>query len=253
MDTINAIKERRSVKQYDPEHKMSEGEIKALLELGQLSPTSFNMQNWRFVVVVDQETKDALRSAAWNQAQVSEASITIVLCADLNAYKGGERYWVNAPQQVQDILVPMIEPFYKDCPELQRDEAMRSVGIASQTLMLAAKSMGYDSCAMIGFDPAKVAEIIELPDNHVIGMMLTIGKAVKGANARGGQLDYNQVVFKDKFSHWIARQRPSAHAKYLDLISVKVKETHKQTTQTFLGGDVINEWEPFMNGAFKSV
>lgn len=199
MDTITAIRERRSVKHYDPEHTMSEAEINSLLEIALLSPTSFNMQNWRFVVVQDQAKKDAIREAAWNQAQVSEASITILLCADLNAHEGGERYWVNAPQPVQDMLVPMIGPFYKDSPQLQRDEAMRSVGIAAQTLMLTAKAMGYDSCPMIGFDPAKVGEIVGLPENHVIGMMLTVGKALKDANVRGGQLNYEDVVFRDTF------------------------------------------------------
>lgn len=199
MDTITAIRERRSVKHYDPNHEMSEAEINGLLELALLSPTSFNMQNWRFVVVTDPAKKDAICAAAWNQAQIKDASITVVLCADLNAHFEAGRYWVNAPAPVQEMLVPMIEPFYKDNPQLQRDEAMRSVGIAAQTLMLAAKAMGYDSCPMIGFDPVKVGEIIDLPDDHVIGMMLTIGKPLKDANVRGGQLPYEEVVFKDGF------------------------------------------------------
>jgi nitroreductase len=93
----------------------------------------------------------------------------------------------------------MIAPFYQNSTELQRDEAMRSIGIAAQTLMLTAKSMGYDSCPMIGFDPEKVAEIIDLPENHVIGMMLTVGKALREANARSGQLPYEEVVFRDGF------------------------------------------------------
>lgn len=199
MDTLTAIRERRSVKSYDPEHRMSEAEINGLLELALLSPTSFNMQNWRFVVVTDQAKKDAMRAAAWNQAQVSEASITILLCADLNAHSESERYWVHAPQPVQDMIVPMIAPFYEASTQLQRDEAMRSVGIAAQTLMLAAKSMGYDSCPMIGFDSVKVGQIIDLPENHLIGMMLTVGKAVKNANVRSGQLPYEEVVFRDQF------------------------------------------------------
>lgn len=199
MDTTTAIHQRRSVKHYDPNHEMSEVEIQELLELALLSPTSFNIQNWRFVVVTDQAEKEAIRAASWNQAQVSEASITILLCADLNAHEGGERYWVHAPQPVQDMLVPMIAPFYENNPQLQRDEAMRSIGIAAQTLMLSAKSMGYDSCPMIGFDPVKVGEIIGLPDNHVIGMMITVGKALKDANVRGGQLEYDEVVFRNKF------------------------------------------------------
>ena len=199
MDTITAITERRAVKHYDPDHTMDEAEIKKLLELALLSPTSFNMQNWRFVVITDTEKRQEIRDAAWDQAQVTDASILIVLCADLHSYEDGARYWVNAPKPVQEMLVPMIEPFYKDKPELQRDEAMRSVGIAAQTLMLAAKSMGYDSCPMIGFDPVKVAEIIQLPEHHIIGMMLTVGKAVKEANTRGGQLAYDEVVIRDSF------------------------------------------------------
>ena len=157
------------------------------------------MQNWRFVVVTDQQKKEALRAASWNQAQVSEASLTILICADLNAHVDADRYWINAPAPVREMLVPMIAPFYENNPQLQRDEAMRSIGIASQTLMLAAKTMGYDSCPMIGFDPIKVAEIIQLPENHVIGMMLTVGKALKDANARGGQLPYEEVVYRDNF------------------------------------------------------
>ena len=199
MDTTTAINERRAVKHYDPNHRIEEAEIKKLLGLALLSPTSFNMQNWRFVVVTDPEKRQAIRAAAWDQAQVTDASILVILCADLHAYEDGARYWTDAPKAVQDILVPMIEPFYKDKLELQRDEAMRSVGIAAQTLMLAAKSMGYDSCPMIGFDPLKVAKIIQLPEHHVIGMMLPIGKATQEANQRGGQLDYREVVYRDNF------------------------------------------------------
>ena len=200
METITAIKERRSVKHYDPAHEMSEAEIKALLEMALLSPTSFNMQNWRFVVVMDPEKRNAIQAAAWNQAQVTEASITILLCANLNAHENAGRYWIHAPQSVQDTLIPMIAPFYQNNAKLRRDEGMRSIGIAAQTLMLTAKSMGYDSCPMIGFDPEKVAEIINLPDNHVIGMMLTVGKALKDANVRSGQLPYDEVVFRNGFS-----------------------------------------------------
>ena len=199
MDTQTAIQERRAVKHYDPNHTMDEHEVKKLLELALLSPTSFNMQNWRFVVITDHQKRQKIRAAAWDQAQVTDASILIVLCANLHSHENGARYWVNAPKEVQDLLVPMIEPFYKDKPELQRDEAMRSVGIAAQTLMLAAKSMGYDSCPMIGFDPVKVAEIIQLPEHHVIGMLLPVGKAAKEANARGGQLDYKEVVIHENF------------------------------------------------------
>jgi nitroreductase len=200
MDALEAIKQRRSVKYYDASHQMTEEEIKTLLEHAILSPTSFNMQNWRFVVVSDAEIKQQLRAVSWNQAQVSDASIVILICADLKSWgKNPERYWKNAPEETRNAIVPMIPKFYDGNTQLERDEAMRSCGIAAQTLMIAAKALGYDSCPMIGFDPNKVASIINLPEDHVIGMMLPIGKAVKPANARAGQLDYNEVVIRDKF------------------------------------------------------
>lgn len=91
-------------------------------------------------------------------------------------------------------------PFYEGKDQLQRDEAMRSCGIAAQTIMLAAKSMGYDSNPMIGFDPDKVAEIIKLPENHIISMLMAIGRQTRPAMPRGGQLSLDKVVFTDKFS-----------------------------------------------------
>ncbi len=200
MNTLDAIKERRSIKHFDPNHEMTGAEINTLMEHTLLSPTSFNMQNWRFVVVKDKAVKERLKAASFNQAQVSDASIVILVCGDLNAWaKEPQRYWKNAPEQVQDQIVPMIGGFYQNNAQLQRDEAMRSAGIAGQTIMLAAKAMGYDSCPMIGFDGKKVAEIINLPDDYVLGFMIVVGKATQSARGRAGQLDMSEVVFFDHF------------------------------------------------------
>ncbi|MDH3853482.1 MAG: nitroreductase family protein [Nitrosopumilus sp.] len=201
MNTFDAIKERRSVKHYDPNHKLTDEEINQLLSLAILSPTSFNIQNWRFVVVKNLQTKKEIRSAAWDQVQITDASLLIVICADLKSWKDNPaQYWKNAPKEAQDFLVPAIGPFYEGKEQLQRDEAMRSCGIVAQTIMLTVKSMGYDSNPMIGFDPQKVAEIINLPKDHVISMLMVIGKQTKPAMPRGGQLPLDNVVFTDKFS-----------------------------------------------------
>jgi nitroreductase len=77
---------------------------------------------------------------------------------------------------------------------------MRSCGIAAQTLMLAAKAMGYDSCPMDGFDFEQVAKLIQLPDDHVIAMFVAIGKATQEAQPRAGQLSLDEVVIENSFS-----------------------------------------------------
>ncbi len=201
METFEAIYQRRSVKHYDPEHTMSEDEIRKLLEAAIQSPTSFNMQNWRFVVVRDKALRKQIRAAALDQAQVTDASLLIILAADLKAWaREPERYWRNAPKEVAEILVAWMGPFYKYNDPIQRDEAMRSCGLAGQTIMLAAKAMELDSCPMIGFDPVKVATLINLPDDHVIGLMIAVGKATKPAWTKPGQLPLDEVVIHDRFS-----------------------------------------------------
>lgn len=201
MDTLTAIEQRRSVKQYDTSFVMPEEDIQKLLDLALLAPTSYNIQNWRFVVVRDTEVRQQIRAAAWEQAQVTEAQLLLVLCADTKAWaKQPERYWKDAPPETQKMLVPMIGQFYENGGEqVQRDEAMRSCGFAAQNLMLAAKAMDYDSNPMIGFDSEAIGKIIALPEDHVISMMLVIGKAAQPAHGRGGQLPKEEIVFTDHF------------------------------------------------------
>jgi nitroreductase len=200
MDTLSAIQTRRAIKHYDPAHRMSEAEIEQLLSLALLSPTAFNLQHWRFVVVSDPGLRRQIRAAAWDQAQVTDASLFLVLCADLKAWEREPgRYWGDAPRPVQDYMIPAIDAYYRDKPQVQRDETMRSCGIAAQTLMLAAKSLGYESCPMDGFDFEAVARLINLPPDHVIAMFVAIGKGVKEAWPRPGQLPLGEVMIRDRF------------------------------------------------------
>jgi len=200
MDTITAIETRRAVKHFAPNHVMPEAEVERLLSLAILSPTAFNIQNWRFVVVTDPALRQQIRAVSWNQAQVTDASLFIILCADLHAWdRDPARYWRNTPQPVQDFLLPALDAYYRGKDQVQRDEAMRSCGIAAQTLMLAAKSMGYDSCPMDGFDFDAVARLIRLPVDHVIAMYVAIGKGTQEAWPRGGQIPLGEAVVRDRF------------------------------------------------------
>ena len=195
-----AIVKRRSIKAFDPHHRMTEQEIAKLMSLAMLSPTAFNIQNWRFVLVTDPVLRQQIRTVSWNQAQVEEASLLIVLTADLKSWaKQPARYWVNAPKPVQDYLVPAIGHYYENNEQAQRDEGMRSCGMAAMTIMLAAKEMGYDTCPMDGFDFDAVGKMLNLPADHTPAMFVTVGRAITEAMPRGGQLAMDEVVFYNKF------------------------------------------------------
>ncbi|CCQ58559.1 nitroreductase family protein [Crocosphaera watsonii] len=201
MNTFDAIYQRRSVKAYDPNHKITPEEEQKLLEAAIQSPSSFNIQHWRFVVLRDAELRQKIRKEFGNdQAQMTDASLLILFTADVKAWqKEPKRYWQNAPQEVAELLVNWMGPFHEGKEWLQRDEAQGSIGMAMQTLMLAAKEMGYDSCPMIGFDIDKVAELINLPDDYVMGPMVAIGKKVKDAWPKPGQLPLSELVVDNKF------------------------------------------------------
>ena len=201
MNVFNAIETRRSVKHYESSAAVKEEDFQRIIEATMLSPTSFNIQHWRFVRVTDPAIRQQIRAAAWDQAQVTDASELIILCADTQAWNTHpERYWSAVDTETRATILGMMQGFYTGKTQLQRDEAIRSCGLAAQTLMLSAKALGYDTCPMIGFDEAEVARIINLPEQHVIGMMLTLGVAAQPANPRSGSLPLNEVLLENGFS-----------------------------------------------------
>lgn len=200
MELFDAIYQRRAIKAFDPEYTISAEDEQKLFEAAIQAPTSFNIQHWRFVVVRDKTLRQELRKLGNEQAQITEASLLVIMTADMKAWeKSPARYWTNAPKDVADLLVGWMGPFHDGREWLQRDEAQRSIGMAMQTLMLAAKGMGLDSCPMIGFDIDAVAKLINLPSDHVMGPMVAIGKGTKAPWPKPGQLSLNEVLVNNRF------------------------------------------------------
>ncbi len=201
MNTTEAVYKRRAVKHFDATHILTEDEERKLLEATIQAPTSFNIQHWRFIIFRDTELRARIRKEFGNdQAQITDASLLILFTADVKAWqKKPERYWVNAPKEVSDLLVNWMGPFHEGREWLQRDEAQRSIGMALQTLMLVAEDMGYQSCPMIGFDIEKVAEIVNLPEDYIMGPMVAVGKGIKETWPKPGQLPLDEIVFENTF------------------------------------------------------
>ena len=200
MNVLEAIRARRAVKHFDPAHTISDAVIEQLIEAAMQAPTSFNIQHWRFVVVKDPELRKQIRALGNDQAQMTDASLLVIVTADVDAWKKEpQRYWRNAPAEVAELLVNWMGPFHEGKPQLQRDEAQRSIGMAMQTLMLAAQELGYDSCPMIGFDHEAVAKLINLPADHCMGPMVAVGKRTQDPWPKPGQLSRDEVTVTDRF------------------------------------------------------
>lgn len=195
-----ALRERRSVRWFDPDWRMSDEEFSHLMEHVVLSPTANNIQNWRFVRVTDSDQRDAIRRLAYDQGQITDASELVIFCYNEKAWQESpERYWRDAPKEVAEIVLGKFAPYFTQ-PGVEHDEGLRSCGMAAMSMMLLAKEMGYDSCPMTGFDFAAVAREVNLPPHHRIAMMIALGKRIKQPWPRSGQLPLSDVVVENRFS-----------------------------------------------------
>lgn len=178
MEFSQLARERRSVRQYQVGISIDDTELEAIFAEVILSPSSFNMQHWQFVVVRDAARKQTLRGLSYGQAQVEQCAAAVLVCGRLDAHLDADRIYADGGEAARDKYVPMIKGVYKDQPLLQREEAIRSGALAAMSLMYAAKNRGWDSGPMIGFDASKVSSLLELPANISPVMLVVIGKAL---------------------------------------------------------------------------
>lgn len=183
---IDVIRERRSVRAYDPTVQISREEMTEMLELATLAPSSSNLQPWRFLVIDKPELKEKLLPIAFNQQQVVEASAVIAVIGDVKSYEKAEKIYgqaVEAGFMPADTAASFIERtvgMYSNLsPEVARQIVFTDGGLISMQLMLVARSKGYDTVPMGGYDKAKFIEAFGISEKYVPVMLIAIGKAVK--------------------------------------------------------------------------
>ncbi|ETP67119.1 NAD(P)H nitroreductase [Planococcus glaciei] len=185
---VKVMQERKSVRAYDPDFKISKEELEEMLALASTAPSSSNLQSWNFIVIQDQEVKKELRAIANNQAQVETSSAIIAVLGNIDAYKNVEKIYtqnVEEGHMDESIKERTIENTYKVYPnapvEARMNIASYDAGLISMQLMLIAKDRGYDTIPMGGFDKAKFAERFELPEHLFPIVLIAVGKAAAPA------------------------------------------------------------------------
>lgn len=178
------IRERHSVRKYDPSWKISDTEIKEILEEAILAPSSSNLQPWRFIVITDPEVKANLLPIAHNQAQIVESSVTIAVLGDIEAYRNAETIYQQAEAagfitaEIGAAMAKRSYDGYSAMPaEKLKDIALIDGGLISMQLMLAAKARGYDTVPMGGFVHDSFKELFGITERYVPVMLIALGKA----------------------------------------------------------------------------
>lgn len=182
------MKERKSVRVYDPNFKIEKEELEEMLTLATSAPSSSNLQAWNFIVIQDQEVKKELRAIANNQAQVEQSSAVIAVLGNIDAYKNVEKIYTqnveagHMDESIKERTVANTYAMYPNAPvEARMNIAAFDAGLVSMQLMLVAKERGYDTIPMGGFDKAKFAERFELPEHLFPIVLIAVGKAAAPA------------------------------------------------------------------------
>ncbi|AKO90863.1 nitroreductase family protein [Priestia filamentosa] len=203
-DFMKIMKERRSIRNYDPTVKISKEEMTAILEEATTAPSSVNAQPWRFLVIESDEGKEELaKLAKFNQSQVTTSSAVIAVFADMQNGEYIEEIYSKAvelgymPQEVKERQVQALTAHFAKLPaQDNRETILIDAGLVSMQLMLTARAHGYDTNPIGGYEKENMAEVFGIEkERYVPVMLLSIGKSVDE-----GYASYRFPI--DKITQW---------------------------------------------------
>jgi len=209
MEIIDAIKQRRSINFFEPGRKIPNEKLEELLEIANLSPSSFNLQPWKVVAVKDPERKRILRQCAFNQPKVEEASAVLIMVADPRGVEENLERVLESWQELGFIKAEMKQSYKEMAKNLYGPEdslkrkifAMKNTALYAMNLMIAAKGLGLETHPMDGFDEECIKREFNIPDDKIIPMLVAVGYLKSGVTllARAFRRKLNEFVRYEKY------------------------------------------------------
>lgn len=197
------------MRSFDPTEAISAGEVEALLHEACLAPSALNLQNWEFIVCLEQEDKMRLRAVAFDQQKLADASAVVIVLGDLSLH---ERVTSNPeancfPLEEAAEWQRLTNWAYRDDAQRRRDEAFRSCGLFAMTLMLLAQDRGWWTAPVGGFDTAKLTEEFGIPNSYLPVLLVAIGQP--GARApvspRARRIPVSELIHVGRFGRRVPR------------------------------------------------
>lgn len=172
---LEAMNFRHACKVFDENKKIKSEDLDFILEVGRLSPSSFGMEPWKFLVVQNQDLKEKLRPFCWNQPQITTCSDLVVILSKIddlkpqNEYVGKMFARRNLSQENYEKYLNLYANHLSHT--MSSDENILAWGarqcyIAIGNMMSGAASIGIDSCPMEGFEKEKIEEILQLDSSR---------------------------------------------------------------------------------------
>jgi nitroreductase len=206
---VRALEWRYAVKKFDAERKIAAADWDALERSLVLTPSSWGLQPWKFLVVTDPAVRGRLLAASWNQQQIVQASHVVVMAIQKDVGAAHVDAYVKSIAQVRGVAVESLDGYRKGMygffarPREQFDVnawASMQVYIALGQFMAVAATMGIDTCPMEGIVPAKYDEILGLaPKGLATCVVCCAGYRAsddKYATARKVRFDREDVIVR---------------------------------------------------------
>ncbi|MCJ0538099.1 nitroreductase family protein [Enterococcus cecorum] len=187
-DFQDIVLNRRSIRNYDPSYKIEHNELLQMIDEAAKAPSSVNLQPWRFVIVESEEAKAKLKPLIrFNTLQNDTSSAMILIFGDLKCQEYAREIYQEAverglmPQEVMEKQLAAIVPLYDRLNKAQMQRIVQiDASLVAMQLMLVARSHGYDTNPIGGFDADQLAAAFDLDEErfHPV-MILSIGKAME--------------------------------------------------------------------------
>ena len=178
---MDIVKERFAAKEFK-DKDISKEQLNRILEAIRLSPSSFNLQPWKIVIVKDKKLKEKLYHYSFNQKQIITCSVLLVLCANLNIEEIINNYRSMSKENYKGEKLEKRLEFLRNFLSSKTKEellfyASNQVYIALTNALNSAKALGIDSCPMTGFDAKAYSKILNLDENLIPVVLVPLGYA----------------------------------------------------------------------------
>lgn len=186
MNFLEAMNFRHACKIFDEGKKIPEELVKNIAEVGRLSPSSFGMEPWEFLIIQSQEIKEALRPSCWNQVQITSCSELLVLVTKNKLVEPGNTYVEemfrrkDMPQEMFDKYMGVYADFLgakaEGKPDFYKNWGAKQAYIAAGNMMTYAATEGIDSCPIEGFDQKAVEKTLEIDgEDRSVALIIAFG------------------------------------------------------------------------------
>ena len=191
---LQQLKWRYATKKFDPARRIPDEDWSTLEQSLVLTPSSFGLQPWRFIVITDPDTKAKLPPISWGQRQVVEGSHVVVFATRQNLSADDIDKYVAHTAAVRGSTVESLAGFRKmmiaalhgGSINLNHWAALQ-VYIALGQFMATAAMMGIDTCPMEGIEPAKYDALLQLPE-HGYGTVVACVAGYRAADDKYAQI-----------------------------------------------------------------